>query len=165
LWRYAVSPIVVGWTEELASLLHPDHEPLSAWLAGRRAIDLDVEQFDWTGREAIRANVLANRVKRMAFVPLATTRGLLGFLVLDRRTPRPFTPMELERSSQAAAQIAIALENALAFGEIAALKDRLAHENIYLEEAIRHAQHFGEIVAESRAFKQILHLAGRAPRK
>jgi signal transduction histidine kinase len=40
-------------------------------------------------------------------------------------------------SCQAAAQIAIALENALAFREIAALKDRLARENIYLEEEIR----------------------------
>ena len=59
-------------------------------------------------------------------------------------------------SSQAAAQIAIALENALAFREIAALKDRLARENIYLEEEIRGAQHFGEIVGESRALKRIL---------
>jgi formate hydrogenlyase transcriptional activator len=62
----------------------------------------------------------------------------------------------LDRSLQAASQIAIALENALAFGEIATLKDRLAHENIYLEEEIRHAQHFGEIVGESKALKQIL---------
>ena len=50
----------------------------------------------------------------------------------------------------------MALENALAFREIAALKDRLARENIYLEEEIRGAQHFGEIVGESRALKRIL---------
>jgi formate hydrogenlyase transcriptional activator len=50
----------------------------------------------------------------------------------------------------------MALENALAFREIAALKDRLARENVYLEEEIRGAQHFGEIVGESRALKRIL---------
>jgi hypothetical protein len=36
------------------------------------------------------------------------------------------------------------------------LKDRLAHENIYLEEEIRGAHHFGEVVGESRALKRIL---------
>jgi formate hydrogenlyase transcriptional activator len=95
-------------------------------------------------------------VKRLCFVPLATRRGPVGFLILDRRSPRPFSPEEMDRSSQAAAQLAIAIENALAFDEIAALKDRLSHENVYLEEEIRHAQHFDEIVGESRALKRIL---------
>jgi formate hydrogenlyase transcriptional activator len=76
--------------------------------------------------------------------------------VLDRRSPRPFSDGETDRISQAAAQIALAVENALAFDEIAALKDRLSHQNIYLEEEIRHVQHFGEIVAESAALKRIL---------
>jgi transcriptional regulator with GAF, ATPase, and Fis domain len=47
-------------------------------------------------------------------------------------------------------------ENALAFGEIASLKDSLARENIYLEEEIRSVQHFGEIVGERRAMKRLL---------
>jgi formate hydrogenlyase transcriptional activator len=156
VWRYAVSPTVVGWTDELASLIRPEREPIATWLAERRARDMDVEQFDWSGREAIRDNLIANGVKRLGFVPLATPRGLLGLLILDRRTPRPFIQEELDRSSQAASQIAVALENALAFVEIATLKDRLAHEKVYLEEEIRHARHFGEIVGESKALKQIL---------
>jgi formate hydrogenlyase transcriptional activator len=153
---YAISPIVIGWTDALAAMIHPDTEPLATWLAERRAVDIDVETFDWKGREAIRSNVEANGVKHLGFIPLATPRGLLGFLVLDRRTSRPFTEQELDRSSQAAAQIALALENALAFDEIAALKDRLSRENIYLEEEIRGAQHFGEIVGESKPLKRIL---------
>jgi formate hydrogenlyase transcriptional activator len=156
LGAYAISPMVVGWTHELASLLHPETEPFATWLAERRAVDVDLERFDWTGREAIRTNLEANAVKRIGIVPLATPRGPVGFLVLDRREARPFTPEELDRTTQVAGQIAIVVENALAFGEIAALKDRLAHENIYLEEEIRDAQHFGEIVGESNALKQIL---------
>ena len=160
LGRHAISPIVVGWTDELASMIHPDMEPVATWLAERRPINIDVETFDWKGREAVGSNVEANGVKQLGFIPLATRRRLLGFLVLDRRTSRPFTDEELERSSQAAAQIALALENALAFGEIASLKDRLARENVYLEEEIRCAQHFGEIVGESRSLQRVLNEVG-----
>jgi formate hydrogenlyase transcriptional activator len=153
---YALTAHGVGWTDELTAELHPDTEPFATWLAEHRIVDIDLEQFDWTGREGIRANVTAAGLKRACFVPLATHRETLGFLVLNRRAAVPFAPAELERSSQAAAQIAMALENALAFREIAALKDRLAHENVYLEEEIRGAQHFGEIVGDSRALKRIL---------
>jgi formate hydrogenlyase transcriptional activator len=153
---YAISPLAAGWTDALTSEIQPDTEPFATWLAERRTVDMDYEQFDWTGREAIRSNLKAAGVKRACFVPLATPRGTLGFIVLNRRSGVPFTPDELVRSSRAAAQVAIALENAIAFGEIATLKDRLARENIYLEEEIRGTQHFGEIVGESSALNRIL---------
>jgi formate hydrogenlyase transcriptional activator len=154
--RFAFTAIGVGWTDELTAELRPDAEPFATWLAERRTVDIDLEQFDWTGREGIHRNVTTAGLKHTCFVPLATPREALGFLLLNRRSAAPFTPDEMNWSSRAAAQIAIALENALAFREIAALKDRLAHENIYLEEEIRGAQHFGEIVGESRALKRIL---------
>ena len=154
--RFALTAIGVGWTDELTAELRPDAEPFATWLAEHRTVDIDLEQFDWTGREGIHRNVTAAGLKHTCFVPLATPRETLGFLLLNRRSAAPFTPDEMNWSSRAAAQIAIALENALAFREIAALKDRLARENIYLEEEIRGAQHFGEIVGESRALKRIL---------
>jgi formate hydrogenlyase transcriptional activator len=117
---------------------------------------MDYERFDWTAREAIRTNLAASGVKRGCFVPLVTPRGALGFVVLNRRSGVAFTVDEMDRTSQAAGQIAIALENVLAFREIGALKDRLANENIYLDQEIRNVQHLGEIVAESAALKRIL---------
>jgi formate hydrogenlyase transcriptional activator len=153
---YALTALGVEWTDELTAELRPDAEPFATWLAERCPVDMDLERFDWTGREGIRRNILATGLKRACFVPLATRRELLGFMVLNRRAASAFTPQELDRSSQAAAQIAMALENALAFGEIASLKDRLASENIYLAEEIRGTQHFGEIVGESSALKRIL---------
>jgi formate hydrogenlyase transcriptional activator len=156
LGLYAMSPIVVGWTNELASMIQPDTEPVATWLTERRAIDIDVEAFDWTGREAIRGNLEVNGVKRLGFIPLVTPQRLLGFLVLDRRTSSPFTHEDLERSSQAASQIALALENALAFGEIARLKERLARENVYLQEKFGGTPHSGAIVGDSQALKRIL---------
>jgi formate hydrogenlyase transcriptional activator len=154
--RYALTRPGAGWTDELTAELRPDTEPFATWLAERRTVNIDFGRFDWTGRERIYRNVTEAGLKHGCFVPLATAHETLGFLVLTRRSPAPFTPEEMNWSAQAATQIAIALENALAFREIAALKDRLARENIYLEEEIRGAQHFGEIVGESRAMKRIL---------
>jgi transcriptional regulator with GAF, ATPase, and Fis domain len=65
---------------------------------------------------------------------LKTPHGVLGILSLGRLTPTPFTSDELGWVAQIAEQIALALENALAFGAIASLRDRLARENIYLED-------------------------------
>ena len=55
-----------------------------------------------------------------------------------------------------AGQIAIALENALAFREIDELKNQLAKEKLYLEDEIRTEYNFEEIIGESKALKRIL---------
>jgi len=55
-----------------------------------------------------------------------------------------------------AAKIAIAVENALAFKQIDALKDKLAVEKLYLEEEIRSEFNFEEIIGESPALKRAL---------
>jgi len=57
---------------------------------------------------------------------------------------------------QVAAQIAIAVENALAFKEIDVLKDKLAVEKLYLEEEIRTEFNFEEIIGESAPLKRAL---------
>ena len=154
--RFAVGRLDVGWSDDLTSQIHPDTEPFATWLRERRTVDVDHERLDLTGREAIRSNLAAAGVKRTCFVPLATPRATLGFLAFNRRSDMAFSADDMDHSAQAAAQIAIALENALAFQEIAALKDRLASENIYLDQEIRNVQHLGEIVAESPALKRIL---------
>ena len=68
------------------------------------------------------------------------------------RSPHP----DIEIVQQVAAQVAIAVENALAFKQIDALKDKLAEEKLYLEEEIRNAFNFEEIVGESPAMKRVL---------
>jgi formate hydrogenlyase transcriptional activator len=52
--------------------------------------------------------------------------------------------------------VAVAVENALAFDEIAALKDKLQQEKVYLEEEARTEHDFGEIVGESAALRRVL---------
>ncbi len=58
--------------------------------------------------------------------------------------------------SEVAKQIALAVANSLAYQEIAALKDRLAKEKLYLEEEIQTGYNFEEIVGDSQALKRVL---------
>jgi formate hydrogenlyase transcriptional activator len=58
----------------------------------------------------------------------------------------------------AAGQVAVAIENALAYREIAELKDKLAKENLYLEEEVRTAAEFEGIVGQSSALQEVLQL-------
>jgi len=54
--------------------------------------------------------------------------------------------------------VAIGVENALAYSEIAELKDRLAQEKLYLEDEIRGEMDFEGIVGQSSALRHVLQL-------
>ena len=71
-------------------------------------------------------------------------------------TDDAFQPDDISLLAQVANQIAIAVENALAYREIAELKNKLAEEKLYLEEEIRTDHNFEEVVGESTALKRAL---------
>lgn len=88
-------------------------------------------------------------------IPLLFHGRVLGALDMGRRRAELFTPGEVELLGEVAKQIAIAVENAQTYREITELKDRLAKENLYLEEEARSEQ-FGEIVGDSAALRRVL---------
>jgi len=100
----------------------------------------------------------AEGLKTVCFIPLVNRGRALGNLVLARTTEDTFTQEDVEFLSQAAGQIAIAIENALAYREISELKDKLAQEKVYLEDEIRSEMHFEQIVGNSPALKHVLQL-------
>jgi GAF domain-containing protein len=55
-------------------------------------------------------------------------------------------------------QAAIAIKNAQLFTEVEALKNRLQAENMYLQEEIKLAHNFDEIIGRSAALTKVLHL-------
>jgi formate hydrogenlyase transcriptional activator len=55
---------------------------------------------------------------------------VLGTLSISRTTETPFVPEDVDFLSRASGQIAIAIENALAYREISKLKDKLAQEKL-----------------------------------
>jgi formate hydrogenlyase transcriptional activator len=91
-------------------------------------------------------------------VPLASRGRLLGVLALASREENAFDRDEITFVSQVAQQVAIGLENALAYGEISNLKDKLAQEKLYLEEEIRGEIDFEGIVGQSSALRHVLDL-------
>ena len=95
-------------------------------------------------------------VQSICCVPLITHGRTFGTINLASRKFDAFSPADVELIQQVAAQVAIALENALAFKEIDALKDKLAVEKLYLEEEIRSEFNFEEIIGESLALRRTL---------
>jgi formate hydrogenlyase transcriptional activator len=89
-------------------------------------------------------------------IPLISHGNALGTLNLGSRQESFFTESDLQFFSQAADQVAIALENALSFQRIEELNARLAEEKVYLEDEIRTDNRFEEIVGQSRALKAVL---------
>jgi formate hydrogenlyase transcriptional activator len=91
-------------------------------------------------------------------VPLVAHDRALGTLDIASRSEGAFTEEDVQLLTHIAKQIAIAVENALAYREISALKDKLAQEKLYLEEEIRSEMHFDQIVGDSPALRQVLEL-------
>ena len=91
-------------------------------------------------------------------VGLISRNRLLGVLALARRPENAFDNEEVGFLTEVAHQVAIAIENALAYREIAELKDKLAQEKLYLEEEIRGEMDFEGIVGQSSALRNVLRL-------
>jgi formate hydrogenlyase transcriptional activator len=95
-------------------------------------------------------------MKAFCSAPLLLHDRVLGALDVGRRREDTFGPEEAELLGEVAKQIAIAVENAQAYREITELKDRLAKENLYLEEEVRTDHNFGEMVGESAVLRRVL---------
>jgi formate hydrogenlyase transcriptional activator len=95
-------------------------------------------------------------VQSYCWLPLTTAWRRLGALVFTSKQPAGYDRADLDFLQQVANQVAVAVENALAFQEIEALNDRLHRENVYLEEEARAENNFGEIVGESVVLRRVL---------
>jgi formate hydrogenlyase transcriptional activator len=98
----------------------------------------------------------ADGIQTICCIPLVTQGRTFGTLNVASRRPEAFPEREISLLQQVGAQIAIAVENALAFKEIDALKDKLAEEKLYLEEEIRSEFNFEEIIGDAPSLKRAL---------
>jgi formate hydrogenlyase transcriptional activator len=95
-------------------------------------------------------------IKAICLIPLVNRGRVLGTLSISRTTETPFVPEDVDFLNRASGQIAIAIENALAYREISELKDTLAQEKLYLEEEFRSEMGFEQIIGNSKALKHVL---------
>jgi formate hydrogenlyase transcriptional activator len=92
------------------------------------------------------------------WLPLISHDRALGVLELSRLEETPFLRVDVHFLMQVASQVAIAVENALAYGQISELTDTLAQEKLYHEDEIRTEANFEEIVGKSQALHRVLKL-------
>src|SRR5262249_32081669 len=93
-------------------------------------------------------------VQSYCWLPLTTARRRLGTLVFTCKQPSAYDTADMDFLQQVANQVAVAVENALAFQEIEALNHQLHREKVYLEEEVRADNNFAEIVGESGALRR-----------
>ena len=118
-----------------------------------RAFTLEEARRLWPSTAAVLAS---EGLQSACCMPLITPAGVLGTLNLGSRQENFFTRQDLQFFSQAAGQVAIALDNSLSYKRIAELNARLSEEKVYLEDEIRTDNRFEEIVGQSRALRAIL---------
>jgi formate hydrogenlyase transcriptional activator len=99
---------------------------------------------------------LALGLRSACFLPLVARDRLLGTLNVGRFPERAFTQDDIDFLRQVAGQVALAADNALDYYQVAASRQRLADERVYLNEEIRRGQNFEQIVGSSAALKNVL---------
>jgi formate hydrogenlyase transcriptional activator len=99
---------------------------------------------------------ISEGLNSFCFLPLISRNRAIGMLVLARLRHDAFSQADIEFLSQVANQIALAVENALAYREIRELKEQLSKEKLYLEDEIRTEMNFAHIIGNSAPLRKVL---------
>jgi formate hydrogenlyase transcriptional activator len=100
--------------------------------------------------------LLDEGVQSLICMPLVTHDRALGTISLASLRDAAFQQGDADLLFQVSSQVAIAVENAVAFQEIAELKNKLAQEKLYLEDEIRTEMNFDEIVGDGASLRAVL---------
>jgi formate hydrogenlyase transcriptional activator len=129
-----------------------------------RVVELG-RSINFVGRESESRSVAGlTGFKAQYHFPLVNRGRGLGLLTLACSVENVFQQTEITFFKQVAAQIAIAIENARSHHQIAALKEKLECERVYVEDEILAEAKFEEIVGSSGPLLHALsHVARVAP--
>jgi formate hydrogenlyase transcriptional activator len=136
-------------------VLRPEDDPAGlVWRTQQPLITSNLDELRRWPR--LRERVEQYGVQSYCWLPLTTARRRLGALVFTSKQAAAYDESSLPFLQLVANQVSVAVENALAFQEIEALKETLAKEKAYLEEEVRTAHQFGDIVGENAALRGVL---------
>ena len=116
----------------------------------------ELELRNLAAESKVAKHLVAEGVKSFCSIPLLSHDRVLGTLNIARLREDAFTREDVGLLSQVATQVAIAVENGLAYRQIAELKEKLNEEKLYLEGEIRTEHNFEEIVGDSAALRDVL---------
>jgi formate hydrogenlyase transcriptional activator len=143
-----------GWIQE--GIVSPvDDSPDGIAFTTRKPFLLNASEYERHHSEFV-CRLIAEDIQSCCTLPLTSRHRILGTLNVGSRQESAFTPREIDFLTQIANQIAMALDNALAFSRIDELNDKLAGEKLYLEEEIKTAYNFDELVGDSQSLKRVL---------
>jgi formate hydrogenlyase transcriptional activator len=135
-------------------------EPVGSGPAGRAVRSRRPELFDADDLKQfpveIARRLLAEGVQSVCCIPLISRDRVLGTLNVASVREGAFGPDNVALLEQIATQIAIAVDNALAYQRIAELNEKLSKEKLYLEDEIKAEHNFEEIVGTSPSLATIL---------
>ena len=134
-----------------SELSDTDHEKLRSHVPELLAIE-EIETLPARMVEKLKAESISS----MAIAPMVTAGGPLGVLAMGSRQPNNFGREDLDLLSQISNQIALAVDNAIAYGRVTEARDRLEEERLYLESEIRSEYNFEDIVGKSAALRKVL---------
>lgn len=120
-----------------------------------------IEVIDPDGIDAIKpvetAKILKGLgIRSICYLPMVSRGRTLGVLSIGCKESNAFSPVIIRLLECVADQIAIAIDNALAFQDIRIVKNRTEEEKLYLEEEIVNDFATSEIIGKSPALLQVL---------
>jgi formate hydrogenlyase transcriptional activator len=133
----------------------PEDSPAAGAMRTRQPLLWNREDAERFPSEIVR-RLLAEGLQSAVCIPLLRGDRVLGTLNVASMRDAAFAPQDVELLTQIGNELAIAVENALAFRQIEELKNKLAEEKLYLEDEIRTEYDFEEIVGDSYSLKRVL---------
>jgi formate hydrogenlyase transcriptional activator len=133
---------------ERSEVSDADHEKLRARVPELLSMQ-DMEKLPARIVEKLKAESITS----MAIAPMMTASGPLGVITMGSRQSNTFGQEDLDLLSQISTQIALAVDNAVAYGRVTEARDRLEEERLYLESEIRS---FEDIIGKSAALRKVL---------
>ena len=113
------------------------------------------EEFDHVDAEVDPQWAVAG-FRSSCVVPLAGRDRLLGILALGKHEDTTYTQDEIDFLVQVSSRVAVAVENAVVYGDLRKLKDNSSEERVYLQDEPRRELKFEEIVGRSAALQRVL---------
>jgi len=136
-------------------LLNPDASPAGQAYRTRRPVILNkIDRWPFAPESV--QHLIGMGMQSGVWVPLLHRERTLGTLAVASRLENAFSQHDAEMLTQVAGQVAMAVNNAMAFKQIAELRDRLTQEKQYLEEEINLEHRFEDIVGESTGLRSVL---------
>jgi len=147
-------PVSKGLLQEGLSVA-VDNSPTGRALTTRQPVFINRGDFEQFGSDIAR-RILDEGLKSACCLPLISHERPLGTLVVASLEEDNFPAKDAELLQHVANQIAIAVENSLAYHEEVKRANQLSEEKLYLQDEIRSEYNFEEIIGESAGLKDIL---------